>query len=132
MEFKTDLICFSYVMSNSREMLNNTNKILLPESVLYALQKIENLSYPLFFKIIKIMSKLDRKTKRILQNLDMHTNSSVQHTKTVLDTESLLTIAGLSEPKTNVANSTLESIDATTKSVLYKLPSCTPTFHMLC
>jgi hypothetical protein len=69
------------------------------------------------------MSKLDRKTKRILQNLDMHTNSSVQHTKTVLDTESLLTIAGLSEPKTNVANSTLESIDATTKSVLDKLQS---------
>jgi len=69
------------------------------------------------------MSKLDRKTKRILQNLDMHTNSSVQHTKTVLDTESLLTIAGLSEPKTNVANSALESIDATTKSVLDKLQS---------
>ena len=53
----------------------------------------------------------------------MHTNSSVQHTKTVLDTESLLTIAGLSEPKTNVANSALESIDATTKSVLDKLQS---------
>ena len=71
------------------------------------------------------MSKLNRKSKKILQSLDLHPNSSVKHSQTALDTESLLTIAGLSEPKTKVTNSALESIDATTKSVLDQLQSPT-------
>lgn len=50
-----DLNCFSYSVSSlskeSAENLKYTNKLLLPSSVLYQINNLDNIEYPLFFKI---------------------------------------------------------------------------------
>ena len=56
MEFTTDLLSFSYACSSCDEelinKLKNTNKLLLPQSVLYSLQEEnEEFDSPLFFKL---------------------------------------------------------------------------------
>ena len=55
--FVTELSCFSFLCSNDSDVtqrLKYTNKILLPESVLYSLHQNEEnneLEFPLFFKV---------------------------------------------------------------------------------
>ena len=56
MEYTTDISCFSYACSSCGDELVNklkhTNKLLLPQSVLYSLQNsIDNFESPLFFKL---------------------------------------------------------------------------------
>ena len=56
MEYSTDISCFSYACSSCSEeqvsKLKNTNKLLLPQSVLYSLQEEnEEFDSPLFFKL---------------------------------------------------------------------------------
>lgn len=56
MEYTTDISCFSYACSSCGEELANklkhTNKLLLPQSVLYSLQEDgEEFESPLFFKL---------------------------------------------------------------------------------
>ena len=56
MEYSTDISCFSYACSSCDEELANklkhTNKLLLPQSVLYSLQEDgEEFESPLFFKL---------------------------------------------------------------------------------
>tara|TARA_B100000795_G_scaffold110155_2_gene81331 strand:- start:1357 stop:2049 length:693 start_codon:yes stop_codon:yes gene_type:complete len=52
--YNNDLTCFSFSCSSFKnaERLKHSNKVLLPESVLYELQKDDNLSFPIFFKIV--------------------------------------------------------------------------------
>ena len=56
MEYTTDISCFSYACSSCGDELVNklkhTNKLLLPQSVLYSLQEDEEeFESPLFFKL---------------------------------------------------------------------------------
>lgn len=56
MEYSTDISCFSYACSSCGDELTNklkhTNKLLLPQSVLYSLQEDEEeFESPLFFKL---------------------------------------------------------------------------------
>ena len=56
MEYTTDISCFSYACSSCGEELVNklkhTNKLLLPQSVLYSLQEDgDEFESPLFFKL---------------------------------------------------------------------------------
>lgn len=49
-----ELICFSYMCSSESDVTNRlkyTNKILLPESVLYNIKESDEIKFPLFFKI---------------------------------------------------------------------------------
>ena len=62
--FTSDLMCFSHLCCSDSEKtkrLKNTNKILLPESVLYHFQENEDfediLSSPMFFKVINKQTK---------------------------------------------------------------------------
>tara|TARA_B110000967_G_C18819495_1_gene527905 strand:- start:542 stop:1204 length:663 start_codon:yes stop_codon:yes gene_type:complete len=52
--YNNDLTCFSFSCSSFKnaERLKHSNKVLLPESVLYELQSNDNLSFPIFFKIV--------------------------------------------------------------------------------
>lgn len=56
MSYETELMCFSYACWASDvdkvKHLIHSNKILLPESILYSLKSSEDLNFPLFFKII--------------------------------------------------------------------------------
>ena len=52
--FQTDLMCFSYLCSSNSDAtqrLKYTNKILLPESVIYELKDNEDVTFPMFFKV---------------------------------------------------------------------------------
>jgi len=58
--FTTELMCFSYLCSSESdvtERLKYTNKILLPESVIYQLRDNENINFPMFFKITNKQTK---------------------------------------------------------------------------
>lgn len=62
MEYTTDISCFSYACSSCGDELVNklkhTNKLLLPQSVLYSLQNsIDNFESPLFFKLKNISNE---------------------------------------------------------------------------
>lgn len=49
-----ELMCFSYMCSSESDVtqrLKYTNKILLPESILYNIKESEDIQFPLFFKI---------------------------------------------------------------------------------
>ena len=49
-----ELMCFSYMCSSESDVTNRlkyTNKILLPESVLYNIKESDEIKFPLFFKI---------------------------------------------------------------------------------
>jgi len=60
-DYITQLMCFSYLCSSESDVTNRlkyTNKILLPESVLFALKEdIEDLEFPLFFKVSNTETK---------------------------------------------------------------------------
>lgn len=52
--FTSELSCFSFLCSTDSEVtkrLKYTNKILLPESILYSLRENDKLEFPLFFKV---------------------------------------------------------------------------------
>ena len=58
--FVTELSCFSFLCSTDSEVtqrLKYTNKILLPESVLYSLRENDKLEFPLFFKVYNTQTK---------------------------------------------------------------------------
>ena len=58
--FATELSCFSFLCSTDSEVtqrLKYTNKILLPESVLYSLRENDKLEFPLFFKVYNTQTK---------------------------------------------------------------------------
>ena len=62
MEYSINVSCFSYACSSCDEELVNrlkhTNKLLLPQSVLYSLQNsIDNFESPLFFKLKNISNE---------------------------------------------------------------------------
>ena len=58
------LTCFSYACSSvspdTQKLLKYSNKILLPASMLHKINEMDNVEYPLFFKIINPICEFGR------------------------------------------------------------------------
>ena len=58
------LTCFSYACSSvspdTQKLLKHSNKILLPASMLHKINEMDNVEYPLFFKIINPICEFGR------------------------------------------------------------------------
>ena len=53
-KFSKTLMCFSYACSSNGEVsdrLKYSNKICLPESVLFEIKEMDDINFPLFFKV---------------------------------------------------------------------------------